>query len=101
MSPACRPTRPAHFFASAQKTLTNNVESGYLTLVKTNLGFTHQGIVRLWLVGRLYAPVWANSGKMTLRLEGGFFTRFFLQSYGIAIFIEPAKSPQDRLYSDL
>jgi len=49
------------------------VESGYLTLVKTNLGFTHQGIVRLWLVGRLYAPVRANSGKMTLRLEGRFF----------------------------
>jgi hypothetical protein len=40
-----------------KRPLTNNVESGYLTLVKTNLGFTHQGIVRLWLVGRLSAPV--------------------------------------------
>ena len=95
------PDASGAFFCGGSKDVDNNVESGYLTLVKTNLGFTHQGIVRLWLVGRLYAPVRANSGKMTLRLEGGFFTRFFLQSYGIAIFIEPAKSPQDRFYSDL
>ena len=38
------PEASGAFFAATQKTVDKNVESGYLTLVKTNLGFTHQGI---------------------------------------------------------
>jgi hypothetical protein len=34
----------AFFLRQIKRPLTNNVESGYLTLVKTNLGSTHQGI---------------------------------------------------------
>jgi hypothetical protein len=34
----------AFFLRQIKRPLTNNVESEYLTLVKTNLGSTHQGI---------------------------------------------------------
>jgi hypothetical protein len=38
------PDASGAFFCGGSKDVDKNVESGYLTLVKTNLGFTHQGI---------------------------------------------------------
>jgi len=68
----------AFFLPQIKRPLTNNVESGYLTLIKTNPGYTHQGIEGCGWSCVFDAPVRANSGKMTLRLEGRVFIRSFL-----------------------
>jgi len=47
----------AFFLRQIKRPLTNNVESGYLTLVKTNLGYTHQGIEGCGWSGVFDSPV--------------------------------------------